>query len=168
MRAGERGFTAVEAAAFVAVIGSVLAVAVPTFVRDFHASHLVEATSGLERIGAAAVAAAEGHAPAEAFPPSAPRTPALVPKGVPAVDPPGTWDHPTWQELSFRPVTEGHPHRFAFGFASADGARGGAFTARAEGDLDGDGLPSTFELSGVADAEGAHVAPGLYVRSELE
>jgi hypothetical protein len=168
MRTGARGFTAVEFAALVAVIGSVLAVAIPTFVREFHASHLVEATSGLERLGAAAIAASEGHAPQEAFPPSAPRTPAQIPRGTPVVDPPGTWDHPTWQELGFRPGTDGRPHRFSFTFIGAEAARSGTFTARAEGDLDGDGLTSTFETTGVADAEGAHVAPGLYVRSELE
>jgi hypothetical protein len=165
---GERGFTAVEAAAFVAVLGSVLAVAVPTFVRDFHASHLVEATSGLERIGVASVAASEGHPTSEAFPPSAPLSPASVAKGAAAVDPPGTWDHPTWQELAFRPVPEGHPHAFSFAFDSAEGVRTQTFQARAQADLDGDGVLSTFEIAGAADAEGAHVAPGMYVRSELE
>jgi Tfp pilus assembly protein PilE len=51
-----RRFTPVELAIAIAILGSLLAVAVPAFSRDLHASRLVEPTEGLARIGAAAVA----------------------------------------------------------------------------------------------------------------
>ena len=41
-RRAERGVTAVEAAVMVALVGSLLAVAVPAFVRELHASRFVE------------------------------------------------------------------------------------------------------------------------------
>lgn len=46
--------------------------------------------------------------------------------------------------------------------ATGTGASGDSFTARANGDLNGDGLASTFELSGTIDSGGdLRVAPGL-------
>jgi hypothetical protein len=157
-----RRFSPVEIAIGVAILGSAAAVAVPAFVRELHASRLVEPTDGLQRLGAAAVAYAEknGH-----YPDSAPLTPAAPPRGRKEADPPGTWDTPAWRALAFRPVPEGVPHAYAFSFAS-DGV---SFVAQAHGDLDGDGILSTFEIRGVARAgEAPQVLPGMYVESELE
>lgn len=52
---------------------------------------------------------------------------------------------------------------FAFGvFASGKGAEA-SFTARAIGDLDCDGVHSTFELVGRVDGQGrAEIAPGIW------
>ena len=50
-----RRFTPVELAIGVALVGSILAVAVPTFVRDVHASRLVEPTDGINRMSANAI-----------------------------------------------------------------------------------------------------------------
>ena len=63
-----RSFTPVEAAVGVALLGSVLAVAVPAFVRNLSSSRLVEATRGLNRIGEHAIAGAAGKTCANAFP----------------------------------------------------------------------------------------------------
>jgi hypothetical protein len=168
-RAASRGLTAVEIAIGVAIAGSVLAVAVPAFVRELHASRLAEPVQGLQRIGAAAVAHAEGRPTQQAFPPSAPLTPSAPPKGTPAADPPGSWDTPTWTALGFRPSAEGVPHAFAFRFDAELSPARSAFFARAHGDLDGDGALSTFEISGGALAgQPAVVAPGMYVEAELE
>lgn len=49
-RARARGLTAVEAAIGVAVLGSLLAVAVPACGRELHASHFAEPTGGLARV----------------------------------------------------------------------------------------------------------------------
>jgi hypothetical protein len=157
-----RRFTPVELAVGVAIGGSVLAVAVPAFVRELHGSRFVEPTEGLARIGAAAVAYAEqnGH-----FPESAPLTPGTPPRGKKEVDPPGTWDTPTWRALAFRPTAEGVPHAYSFSFDST----GDRFVAQARGDLDGDGVQSTFEIRGYArKGEKPVVAPGMVVESELE
>jgi hypothetical protein len=165
-----RRFTAVELAIGAALLGSLMAVAVPAFSRDLHASRFVEPTEGLARLGAAAVAYAETN---ERFPESAPLTPVAPPRGKKEADPPGTWDGPTWRALAFRPAAEGVPHAYAFSFEST--SHGAAFVAQARGDLDGDGVLSTFEIRGRTGREGAApaggapaVLPGMYVEAELE
>ena len=161
-----RRFTPVELAIGVAILGSLLAVAVPAFSRDLHASRFVEPTDGLARIGAAAIAYAEAN---QRFPESAPLTPSAPPRGGKEADPPGTWDGPTWKALSFRPSAEGVPHAYAFSFES--GAGGNAFVAQARGDLDGDGVLSTFEIrgsTGRTDGDKPALTPGMYVEAELE
>lgn len=157
--------TAVEAAVGVAVVGSVLAVAVPVFATNLRASRLAEPVDGLRRIATAAVAVAEAADPRGAFPGSAPLTPADVPRGVRADDPSGTWIHPTWKALGFG---FDHAHAFSFAFDSDTTPRGAHFRASAHGDLDGDGVTSTFELEGIADAASVRVLPGLYVDREVE
>lgn len=169
MRArAERGVAAVEAAVGIAIFGSLLAVAVPAFVRELHASRFVEPVQGLERIGAAALEHASGRPATEAFPPTAPLTPSVVPRGKLEVDPPGTWDTPTWQALHFQPVSPGAGHAFAFTFDNTPSAAMSRFIARAHGDLDGDGNTSTFELRGHTDGASPAIDPGMYVEAELE
>jgi hypothetical protein len=172
-RAGRRnksgGLTAVEGAIVFAVGGSLAAVAIPAFVRELSASRFAEAMSGLERMSAAAVAYAQDRPVKEAFPPSAPLTPSVPPRGVREADPPGVWDHPTWRALDFRAVPEGVPHFFAFGFDSALTPTRSTFVAHAHADLDGDGTRSTFEVRGhAAEGEGAVVEPGMVVLDEVE
>lgn len=160
-----RSFSALQLAAGIAIVGSLLAIFVPTFLRNLHASHLTEAVQGVNAIAAGALLYAEGKPPAEAFPPSAPLTPAEVPRGRRVEDPPGTWDHMTWAALGFR---MDHAHSFCFAFDSNLGPTHSTFVARAHGDLDGDGERSTFELRGEALPEGARMLPGLYVEREVE
>ena len=163
-RAPVRGLTAVEIAVAVSIIGSLLAVAVPAFVQALSASRFVEATEGLDRMATAAVAIA---ARGETMPESAPLTPPTPPPGQKALDPPGLWDGPTWQALDhFRAAPEGVPHAFSFAF-DRDGEK--RFVGTAHGDLDGDGVTSTFEVRGGVASDGqARVEPGLYVEAEIE
>jgi hypothetical protein len=180
-RVTRRGITLVEAAAGFAIVGSILAVAIAAFLRELHASRLVEPVSGLERLGAGAVAYAQGHSVNDAFPASAPLTPSMVPRGKLVADPPGTWDGPTWQALAFpsrpatdgvpRPFTDGAPHAFSFAFDSNLSPTRSTFVAHAHGDLDGDDVTSTFEVRGhVAsdDPAGPVIEPGIYVQAEVE
>lgn len=156
-----RRFTPIELAIGFALAGSVAAVAIPTFVREVHASRFVEPEDGLLRMATAAL----GHAERTGvFPEPAPLTPATPPKGKKEVDPPGTWDGPTWQALAFRASPEGVPHAYSFAFDSHPGG----FVARARGDLDGDGVLSTFEVKGTLGNGKAMIEPGMYVESELE
>jgi hypothetical protein len=161
-----RRFTPVELAMCAALLGSLMAVAVPAFSRDLHASRFVEPVEGLARLGASAVAYAETNG---RFPDSAPLTPAVPPRGKKDADPPGAWDHATWKALAFRPSAEDVPHAYAFSFDSTTSG-GTAFVAQSRGDLDGDGVLSTFEVRGRLgrDAERPSVLPGLYVEAELE
>lgn len=157
-----RRFTPIELAIGVALLGATAAVAIPAFARELHASRLVEATDGLARMGEGALAYAEEH---QRFSDSAPLTPAIPPRGKKEADPAGTWDGASWKALAFRPSPEGVPHAYAFAFDSS----GSAFVARARGDLDGDGILSTFEIRGAArPGEPPRLEPGMYVDAELE
>jgi len=155
------------------VVGTLLAVGVPAFVRELHASHFVEPVDGLARIQTGAVAYAQAHAAAgvaEAVPPSAPVTPATPPRGTRTADPAGTWDAPTWKSLAFHPGSDATaPHAYAFGFDSTRAPAAASFRAHAHGDLDGDGVTSTFEVTGHTDHAGElTLDPGMFVADELE
>lgn len=144
-----------------------LAVAVPAFSKNLAASKLSEPIEGLDRLTRAAVAYAEGRPQEIAFPPPAPLTPAAVPRGRLEADPPDSWEHLTWRSLHFR---FDHDHRFAFEFRSdVDAAHVARFTAAAHGDLDGDGVLSTFEVRGERlPGQAAHALPGMFVDREVE
>jgi hypothetical protein len=157
-----RGFSSVEIALGVAVIGSLLAVSVPAFVRNLHASHVIEAVDGLAKIQSGAVAYA--HANGNALPPSAPLTPASVPRGTRAADLPGVWDHPSWRAVDFRAAPENVPHAYAFAIDSSSSE----LVARSHGDLDGDGIVSTFEVRVRQESDGMRAVAGMYVEAELE
>lgn len=169
-KARQRGLTSVEAALVIALGGTLLAVAVPTFVRELHASRFAEPVDGLSRLSAAAIAYAHDRPPAEAFPPTAPLTPSSPPRATREVDPVGAWDHPTWQALHFRATPEGVPHAFAFGFDTTRQPGRSAFVAHAHGDLNGNGVVSTFEVRGHFSVdEGTPILePGMYVDKEVE
>jgi hypothetical protein len=163
-----REWTALELAAALAVGGSVVAVAVPAFVRNLQFSKLAEPIEGLDRLVTSAVGYAQARPQNISFPPPAPLTPADVPRGAAALDPPGAWDHLTWRSLDFGFTA---PHCFAFQFESALDPQSGVmrFVATAHGDLDGDGVLSTFEVRGERrPGEDARVLPGMYVDREVE
>lgn len=148
-----------------AIGGSVLAVGVPAFVRNLHASRLVEATDGLAHLAARAQAYAEGQPASTAYPDDAELTPKEVPRGEPVLDPPGTWSHATWRALEFG---FSEPHWYSFEFDSNNRLGVARFTARARGDLDGDGQHSELSLSGEARDGAASVTYPLEMKREVE
>ncbi len=160
-----RSFTPVEAAVAVAVAGSVLATALPAFIRNLHGSKLVEPVDGLNRIATRATALAAGRPVAAAYPESVGLTPAQVPAGVRVVDPPGTWDHPTWRSLEFDLTV---PHSFSFAFESGGSSDVARFRARALGDLDGDGSTSELGISGEAPSAGEPSVSPMDLHREIE
>jgi hypothetical protein len=163
-----RTWSPLEIAAAIAVGGSVVAVAVPAFLTNLSASKLTEPIDGLDRIVTGAMGYAQTKPQEISFPPSAPLTPAQVPRAVRSMDPPDAWEHLTWKSLGFA-FTEAHA--FSFQFDSAFDPQAGTmrFTAAAHGDLDGDGLLSTFEVQGERrPGEPPRVLPGMYVDREVE
>jgi hypothetical protein len=73
-----------------------------------------------------------------------------------------------WSQLGFQVET---PHYFHYNFKWRNDPTGGGacqFTAQAFGDLDDDGVYSTFERAGAADENGVNTAAGLYIDRELE
>jgi hypothetical protein len=160
-----RPLSPVEAAVAVAIAGSVLATALPAFIKNLHASELVEPIDGLGRIASRATALSASRALEVAYPESVPLTPAEVPAKTQVQDPPGTWDHPTWRALDFSFTV---PHSFSFAFDSKNAADVSVFLAKAHGDLDGDGSLSTFEISGETRAGGEPTIGQLEMYREIE
>lgn len=88
-------------------------------------------------------------------------------KCAPGVKQPGgypaqLWTHSAWAALG---VHIDVPHRFHYRFSAGPcpGKGSCAFTSQAFGDLDDDGVWSTFERSGMRDATGPNAAAGLYL-----
>ena len=78
---------------------------------------------------------------------------------------PNTWKSSVWRALDFELLG---PHRYAYEVEmSGEGAPLG-FTARAVGDLDCDGVLSTFEQRGAVDSEGRVKSLGFFSKDELE
>jgi hypothetical protein len=77
-------------------------------------------------------------------------------------------DSKVWNAMNMQ---QEMPHYFHYNFRWSNVAAGYGscqFTAQAFGDLDGDGVYSTYERAGVADENGVNGAAGLYVDNELE
>jgi hypothetical protein len=173
-----RSISALEFAAVFAVGGSLLAVAVPAFLKNLSASKLTEPIEGLDRMVTSAVAYAARHPQPISFPPGAPLTPTEVPRGIRVVDAPEVWQHLTWRSLDFGFCKEEErskvtcvPHAFSFQFDSElePATQVMRFTATAHGDLDGDGIVSTFEVRGErVPGAPARVLPGMFIDREVE
>jgi type IV pilus assembly protein PilA len=146
-------------------LGLQAAIAIPAFVHYVRTSKTAEAVTNVAAIsrGVASYWAAErtardGHV-TQSLPPSLPRTP-LAPgperRAWPADASPG------WAELGFAPVD---PLYYAYEYeASPDGV---SFAVRAIGDLDGDGLRSTFEQTGHVEGGAVRLDP-LRIENEVE
>lgn len=144
---------------------SAVVVAVPAFLRDFHASRLAEPLDGLAEIASRASAIGAGLPVERAFPSSAPLTPTRVPGAAPMVDPPGTWDHASWRLLDFR-VEEAH--WFSFQFDSQNGPERATFVASAYGDQDADGSLAEFSVSAEMKRGGAPLVYPVEIHREVE
>lgn len=172
----------VEAAAAVCIAGILLAVFIPTFLRELRTSKTSEAVEHLELLYQRSAAYFAERRPVEdgptqtrCLPPMAgptPRAPSQEPVEVDFADEeaPG---YATWNALGFAPE---EPIRFTYTYeptSSGCGLRSpeGTYllTIRAEGDLDGDGERSIFERRARANDEGVLVPSDvLYVRDPVE
>jgi hypothetical protein len=80
-------------------------------------------------------------------------------------------EDPVWRELGFE-KEQAHAFHYGFRWANDTSAHKGfgtcMFTAQAFGDLDDDGLFSTFERAGAGDRHGINAAAGLYIDQEVE
>lgn len=160
-----RSLSAVETVAIIATVGSVVAVTVPAFVSNLRASRLSEPVEALSMIARNATLYAVGRPARLAYPDSVGLTPARVPAGQRVTDAPGTWDHHTWRRLDFR---MNGPHGFCYEFESHKAGNASAFSVRAHGDLDGDGVTSTFEITGASRDSEEPTIGELRVHREVE
>ena len=162
IRSHGRGVTALEAAVGFAVIFGVIAATVPACVRALRLSRTAEAAENLNVI-LISTARLRAEQPQLVLA-STPMTPATVPRGDTALDPAGSWDHPTWKAIGFS-LTE--PHWYSYRIEMDHDVRTPVHVM-AFGDLDGDGVLSTFERNAVR--EGTAIVPQapLIVTNELE
>ncbi len=160
-----RALTPLELAVALSLTGIVAATMIPTFLRNVHASRLSEPVDGLKRIAARATLRASGLPTESAYPDSVPFTPAVTPRAQLVLDPPGTWDAPTWRALDF---SFDAPHAYSFAFDSSDAEGRSTFTARARGDLDGDGVTSSFSVSGSIEKGGEPKLAPMEIYREVE
>lgn len=141
-------------------LGILPAIAIPAFIKYIRAAKTAEAEDNLNQIARSAelyYGQERVNAAGESLPPQFPEsTPVTPTRSCAEYDegrcPPdaAAWSHPTWQALNF---DISGPHYFRYQFVS-DGA---AFTARAMGDLDNDGVFSTFERAGRGEPDGTVV-----------
>ncbi|MGZ3473460.1 MAG: hypothetical protein ACXWUG_03440 [Polyangiales bacterium] len=157
-----RSWTPVEAAIAFAVVFGALAATVPSCIRAVRLTKTAEAAENLEKLAQASALYLSQKQAAPLV--ATPLTPAAVPRGTTVEDQPGTWDHPTWKALAFS-IEE--PHAYAYR-VDVDVDPLTPVRVVAHGDLDGDGVLSTFERSLVRDGKGVAPRPGLVVSSDLE
>ena len=167
----------IEAALLLCLLGIVLAVFVPTFLRRVRSNKISEASELLQEMSDRAAAYyATSWTTGERFclPQSAGPTPAapsvdLVEVDFTAEEHSG---HATWEAIGFQPD---RPVRYSYSFAPSHHgcdliATGDprSVSFRAEGDLDGDGVHSVFERRATIGAEGWKPADALHVHQRVE
>lgn len=167
----------IEAALLVCLLGVVLAVFVPTFLRRVRTNKIVEASELLQVMSQRANAYYDtswSSLNRHCLPPSAgptPRAPTVDSHDVDFFST-ETDGHATWEALDFQPD---RPVRFSYSFEPvANGCALGRnseptpIVFRAEGDLDGDGVRSTFERRATIDRNGFTPADALLVHQRTE
>jgi type IV pilus assembly protein PilA len=171
-----RGFTLVELMVVVAIVSVLASVAIPSFIKYLARAKTSEARGQLNKMYSAArvyyletFGARQITGVAHQFPGPVATTPAVtccasgLGKCAPDAD---LWTEPSWIALHF---SMDDPHYYRYSFLSQGTNIGSTFTARAVGDLDCDGLESTFEMFGQINAQGEPQGSGSVVRlQELE
>ena len=154
----QKGFTLVELMIVVVILGILAAIAIPAFIKYVRNSKTSEAKENLAYIfresttyfaGERVTRGISGGAITPQFPASTALTPATVPPGTRVLT--ATWNaNVTWNALKF---SIADPHYYAYQYDSTGVSTASQFSARAVGDLDGDGNLSTFERVGTVNAE---------------
>ena len=166
----QRGFSLIELMIAVAIVGILSALAIPSFVEYIRKARTAEASQGVKRMydGARVYyldTPQPGLAPIPAQFPSvaALPTPGLGDccfQGGKCVPLGNQWENETWDALHF---SMDDPHYYSYSYETTDEFSN--FTVRANGDLDCDGLYSTFEMSGRIATSGRATRASARARS---
>ncbi len=157
----------------VAGVGILSAIAIPAFIKYIRRAKTAEATMNLRKMFDGAVVFYEservdknGNILPRRFPQSSPLSPKLSKcKEKAVLAPPETWAAQGWRELEF--AIHG-PQHYQYEFVSEGHGEEARFTARAIGDLDCDGVFSTFERIGEIRAGSINGGAGLYIEKQFE
>jgi type IV pilus assembly protein PilA len=168
----EEGFTLVELMIVVAIIGVLAALAIYGVSRYLKHSKTAEATRNLGSIETGSKNKFQQETPitdtqfVHVFcDPATAKVPAAPPKAQ-KIKVPGTdWNALTWQCLKFS-INE--PQFYSYGYTSAGEGVTAAYTATAEGDLDGNGTNSLFSLQGAGSQTGDAQRLKLLIENEDE
>jgi len=172
----ERGFSLIELMVVVVIILVLAAVAIPSFMKYLKNAQTTEARIQIEKItmGARAyyldnfASKGLGVIPRQ-FPESIAMTPAITccaVKGGKCLPNAAAWNEPSWVALAY---SMDDPHSYRYEFISSGSATDAVFTARAKGDLDCDGIESTFEMYGrIGDGGELEGSAGLARTNQLE
>jgi hypothetical protein len=167
----------VEAAILLCLLGVVLAVFVPTFLRRVRANKIIEASellSEMSKLASAYYSTSWGSGKRHCLPPSAGPTPAEPTVDARRVDffSPDVAGGKTWEALGFQPS---RPTRYSYSYvpgqAGCDliGKEGlDPIRFHAEGDLDGDGVRSSFELRATLGPDGLKEPQMLHLHRRVE
>lgn len=168
----QRGFTLLELMIIVVLLGILSAAALPAYMRYMRRAATIEATLSIRRMYDGAVAYFLGEHGDIAgniqrrFPDNVGPTPAVIPPGVKVLVSSAEWAQPAWAALTF---SVNDPQRFSYSFFN-NNLTGALAQGQviAQGDLNANGVFSTYLRTLQGTNEGVKGGAGLTMINELE
>jgi prepilin-type N-terminal cleavage/methylation domain-containing protein len=171
-----QGFTLIELIIVVAILLILGLVAVPAFVKYLRRTKTQEAVDNVRKLFDSSVAYFESEHKSKSgavlprqFPASVGRTPAepcCKTKGKKCIPKKDTFENPTWSALNF---SIEDPFYFQYQYDSSGTDAASKFEASAFGDLDCDGIFSTYTRSGtITNENSVSGGAGLVTKNDIE